>query len=65
MLGEHESAADDDPAVGKGQGRTEPSRKETQCPGGGGASTDLKCSSSAVKGRVPRNQGQNGRLFPQ
>lgn len=29
----------------------------------GGASTDLKCSSSAVKGRIPRKQGQNGGIF--
>lgn len=54
LLGEHKSAADDYPAVGQGQGRTGLGRKEAECLG------DLKCSSPAVEGRVPRNQGQNG-----
>lgn len=33
VLGEHKSAADDYPAIGKGQGRTGPGRKEAKCLG--------------------------------
>lgn len=51
VLEEHNSAANDYPAMGKGQERPEPDRKEAVS---GGALANLKCASLAVEGRVPR-----------